>query len=293
LHYELKGKETKRLYISFGLVCGKIGNQNYRNFLFNVPLKLSLRSQELTLETDTFSSKIFSEQNFVELLDSHFNNESTTIVEQRKKEVLLSIDNFNSKQKEFLFDTDFIRTEFYNKGLEILGVFAQKEDTFFKNEELNFEFENSPIANQIIFSFSPIIQSKVVECQIAISKDANKIINKINELQASGLLHLVPDFFKKLFLIDGLDNETKQYTEDKNYSNVTNKRSGDFSVKNHRSLFPLPYNDEQFEIAKRLNEQDAVTVKGPPGTGKSHTIANLISHFVAQGKSILVVSHNA
>ncbi|MBK6643736.1 MAG: hypothetical protein IPG39_22135 [Bacteroidetes bacterium] len=33
---------------------------------------------------------------------------------------------------------------------------------------------------------------------------------------------------------------------------------------------------------ERLNEQDAVTVKGPPGTGKSHTIANLISHYVAQ-----------
>ena len=293
LHYELKGKDTKRLYISFGLVCGKIGNQNYRNFLFNVPLKLSLKSQEITLETDTFSSKIFSEQYFVELLDSHFKNEHTTIVEQRKREVLLSIDNFNSKQKEFLFDTDFIRTEFYNKGLETLGVFAQKEDTFFKNEELNFEFENSPIANQITFSFSPIIQTKVVESQIAISKDANNIINKINELQASGLLHLIPDFFKKLFLIDGLEIETKQRTEDNNYSNDTNKRSGYFSEKNHRSLFPLPYNDEQFEIAKRLNDQDAVTVKGPPGTGKSHTIANLISHFVAQGKSILVVSHNA
>ena len=39
--------------------------------------------------------------------------------------------------------------------------------------------------------------------------------------------------------------------------------------------------------------KDAVTVKGPPGTGKSHTIANLIAHFVAQGKSILVVSKNA
>ena len=293
LHYELKGKDTKRLYISFGLVCGKIGNQNYRNFLFNVPIKLSLKSQEITLETDTFSSKIFSEQYFVELLDAHFKNEHSTIVEQRKREVLLSIDNFNSKHKEFLFDTNFIRTEFYNKGLETLGVFAQKEDTFFKNEELNYEFENAPITNQITFSFSPIIQTKVVESQIVISKDANNIINKINELQANGLLHLIPDFFKKLFLIDGLEIETKQHIEDNNYLNDTNKHSGDFNEKNHRSLFPLPYNDEQFEIAKRLNEQDAVTVKGPPGTGKSHTIANLISHFVAQGKSILVVSHNA
>ena len=293
LCYELKGKDTRRLYISFGLVCGKIGNQPYRNFLFNVPLKLSLKSQEITLETDTFSSKIFSEQYFVELLDTHFEKEHSTIVEQRKREVLLSIDNFNSKQKEFLFDATFIRTEFYDRGLETLGVFSQKEDTFFKNEELNYDFENAPIANQITFSFSPIIQTKLVESQIAISKDANNIINKINELQASGALHLIPDFFKKLFLIDGLEIDTKQHSENNNHSRDNAYHLGDFSEKNHRSLFPLPYNDEQFEIAKRLNEQDAVTVKGPPGTGKSHTIANLISHFVAQGKSILVVSHNA
>lgn len=292
LHYELKGKNTKRLYISFGFVCGKIGNQNYRNFLFNVPLKLNLKNQEITLETDTFSSKIFSEQCFVELLDTHFKNEHTTIVEQRKRDVLLSIDNFNSKQKEFLFDTEFIRTEFYNQGLETLGVFGQKEDAFFKNQELNYNFENVSIANQITFSFSPIIQTKLVESQLAISKDANNIINKINELQATGNLNLIPDFFKKLFLIDGLEKEIKQHTES-NYSNDGKGSSRGFSEKNHRSLFPLPYNDEQFEIAKRLNEQDAVTVKGPPGTGKSHTIANLISHFVAQGKSILVVSHNA
>ena len=36
LHYELKGKDNKRIYVSFGLVCGKIGNQEYKNFLFNV-----------------------------------------------------------------------------------------------------------------------------------------------------------------------------------------------------------------------------------------------------------------
>ncbi|MBK7800967.1 MAG: hypothetical protein IPJ53_17895 [Saprospiraceae bacterium] len=42
-------------------------------------------------------------------------------------------------------------------------------------------------------------------------------------------------------------------------------------------MFPLLYNEEQFEIAKRLNEQDAVTVKGPPGTGKSQYYSNLIS----------------
>lgn len=288
LHYELKGKDNRRLYISFGLLNGKIGNQSYRNFLFNVPLKISLKSQEITIETDTFSSKIFCEQYFVELFDTHFKNEHTSVIEERKKEVLLSIDNFNSKQKEFFFDNEFLRTEYYNIGLEILSVFVNKKDTFFKGEKLNFEFENTKENDQFTFSFSPIIQTKIVESQIAISKDANNIINKINELQALGNLQLIPDFFKKLFSIDGLEPVNENST-----NNRQPTESQSLNGIKHRSLFPLPYNDEQFEIVKRLNEQDAVTVKGPPGTGKSHTIANLISHFVAQGKSILVVSHNA
>jgi superfamily I DNA and/or RNA helicase/very-short-patch-repair endonuclease len=54
--------------------------------------------------------------------------------------------------------------------------------------------------------------------------------------------------------------------------------------------FPLPWNEEQKRIAERLNTNYGVVVKGPPGTGKSHTIANLISRFLAEGKSVLVTS---
>ena len=54
--------------------------------------------------------------------------------------------------------------------------------------------------------------------------------------------------------------------------------------------FPLPSNEEQREIVKRLIQQKGVLVQGPPGTGKSHTIANLVSHLLATGKRILVTS---
>ncbi|NLX90514.1 MAG: AAA family ATPase [Firmicutes bacterium] len=50
-------------------------------------------------------------------------------------------------------------------------------------------------------------------------------------------------------------------------------------------------NREQLEIAKRIEHYNAVLVQGPPGTGKTHTIANLLGHFLAQGKSVLVTSH--
>lgn len=50
-------------------------------------------------------------------------------------------------------------------------------------------------------------------------------------------------------------------------------------------------NKEQLEIAHRIEKYNAVLVQGPPGTGKTHTIANLMGHFLSQGKSVLVTSH--
>ncbi len=58
-----------------------------------------------------------------------------------------------------------------------------------------------------------------------------------------------------------------------------------------RCLFPLPTNEEQRQIVHRLQVQPCVLVKGPPGTGKSHTIANLICHLLAKGDRVLVTAH--
>ncbi|WP_262107554.1 AAA domain-containing protein [Arthrobacter sp. Marseille-P9274] len=55
-------------------------------------------------------------------------------------------------------------------------------------------------------------------------------------------------------------------------------------------LLPLPTNEEQKRILELAQTHPGVTVQGPPGTGKSHTIANLISHYVANGQRVLVVS---
>lgn len=54
--------------------------------------------------------------------------------------------------------------------------------------------------------------------------------------------------------------------------------------------FPLPYNEEQVNIIQRLERAPGVTVQGPPGTGKTHTIANIICHYLATGRRVLVTS---
>ncbi|MGH8564934.1 MAG: AAA domain-containing protein [Gammaproteobacteria bacterium] len=58
----------------------------------------------------------------------------------------------------------------------------------------------------------------------------------------------------------------------------------------HDFFFPKPFNDEQVSIIQRLMDADGVVVQGPPGTGKTHTIANIICHYLATGKRVLVTS---
>jgi very-short-patch-repair endonuclease len=53
---------------------------------------------------------------------------------------------------------------------------------------------------------------------------------------------------------------------------------------------PKEANEEQFRILRLAQQRAGVTAQGPPGTGKSHTIANLICHFVSEGKRVLVTA---
>jgi very-short-patch-repair endonuclease len=70
------------------------------------------------------------------------------------------------------------------------------------------------------------------------------------------------------------------------------RESADHGIESvpNEALFPLPANVEQQAILDRLGTRSGVLVQGPPGTGKSHTIINLICHFMAQGKRVLVTS---
>lgn len=67
--------------------------------------------------------------------------------------------------------------------------------------------------------------------------------------------------------------------------------NGICNLANSRLYFPLPTNDEQRKIIEYLQSRPYVLVKGPPGTGKSHTIANLICHLLAMGERVLVTAH--
>ena len=55
-------------------------------------------------------------------------------------------------------------------------------------------------------------------------------------------------------------------------------------------ITPLSLSDSQLQVIKNIDNTKFIAVQGPPGTGKSQTIVNLVSHLVANGKTVLVAS---
>lgn len=62
------------------------------------------------------------------------------------------------------------------------------------------------------------------------------------------------------------------------------------TVPSPEPLFPLESNKEQRKVAEHAKHSRILVVHGPPGTGKSQTICNLVSHLVAEGNTVLVTS---
>ncbi|WP_316571414.1 AAA domain-containing protein [Neobacillus sp. YIM B06451] len=57
-------------------------------------------------------------------------------------------------------------------------------------------------------------------------------------------------------------------------------------------IFPFGFNMSQKAATERALAEQASVIEGPPGTGKTQTILNIISNAVLNGKTVAVVSNN-
>ncbi len=89
-----------------------------------------------------------------------------------------------------------------------------------------------------------------------------------------------------------LGGATAKSWEPTSISGMAASSSGDDAEGHRVHFFPLPFNEEQGRISDMIDRPDlhTVVVSGPPGTGKSHSIANIISHQMALGKRVLVTA---
>lgn len=94
-----------------------------------------------------------------------------------------------------------------------------------------------------------------------------------------------------LGIIDASDDEKMMETSLSAWVDDREMTSNDKTNDNgsQELFFPFPYDNSQLQVLGRLNNRAAV-VEGPPGTGKSQTIANILCHLAATGKKVLFVS---
>lgn len=287
LFYELKSQPQTQLYFSFGLVSGIIGGKKYQNFLFHVPLSVQLSQQTLSISADPLAYPVNCEQTFTQLLAAHFSKDSQAAIEQKEREVIQAVEAFNHRAIALSLSPEYVSQHFHQTAIDILRVFPNLEDNFFGEKGWKLPDEQQMAGSTEIFlSFSPVFQMRKEEPRLHISRDAGKIVEKLQQTDSKDQ---IPDFFQKLFSLRSPSNPFR-VVHKKEESTAAPQKLPEFIGNPQPVLFPLPYNEEQRAIVYRLEKEDAVTVQGPPGTGKSHTIANIMSHYAALGKSVLIVS---
>lgn len=208
-----------------------------------------------------------------------------------------------------------------NPGVDALLRFGKKHFS-----DMSEDIEFSPYIHE---SFEPILRQASTHLSESgtywpdINPDKeNREPNKISESlevtdswiifarprSATGFIQDIERFQKKLddpeASDDHIPNPTKRLVtelSDKkpiqmrgglSSSGLSSSSSGGSQEKNKKTelFFPKAFNDSQVQIIDRLEENDGVVVQGPPGTGKTHTIANIICHYLATGRSVLVTS---
>lgn len=95
----------------------------------------------------------------------------------------------------------------------------------------------------------------------------------------------------------GILNELTELTETTYFSPILNELFLEKSpmptpVKPRRIFTPVTLSDHQLGIFSSLDKYQTSLVIGPPGTGKSFTIAALTADLISHGKSVLIASRN-
>lgn len=159
---------------------------------------------------------------------------------------------------------DNITKDFYSEKINADNVDeiieAEEEDTIKKQTP---KFDNIHLTNQCA-----IILTKRPQVTAGVLHELTQIAEKPSGVYRETVLNII----------------NEEYTHSKP-ADIQQKQVSEFYP-----VTPLSLSDAQLNVIKNVENSKLVSVFGPPGTGKSQTIVNLVAHLIANGKTVLVAS---
>lgn len=161
-----------------------------------------------------------------------------------------------------------------------------------------------PITDEKVQIFLNTLKAIIPDIEIVAEETAEELINQQLEkltvvdiasvvltkrpTVSAGLLHELSLISEKQA---GIFRETALAPVHEEYSGATkNKKPSKPEKEEKITITPLEFSDSQKQVIEAIKNNTLVTVFGPPGTGKSQTIVNLVSHLVGSGQTVLVAS---
>ena len=256
---DLRDKGQNDLYIGYPFVIGRMQGENFdvRAPLALFPVVADKTSTTITLALDESRDILYN--NTLILAHYKFNSinkplPSDTVEDHSNASFLQSLLSFY-KENDICIDV---------KNTDLKKFTEYKADTFpkFRTGELMIE--------------PCIVLGKFPVCDNSIQKDFDNIIQN-NEINT---------------LLNDLLVDAGESWQDDSYSGEQEIRINDkpLTVSEHDLLYINDLNSSQESVISAIDSLDELVVQGPPGTGKSQVITSLISNFVSQNKTVLMVS---
>ncbi len=253
---------SRDLYLGYPFIKGKLsdGTPIHAPLLF-FPVTLRMdREQWCLFERD--DSNVVLNQSFT-LAYGHFNETRIPdeVLEKSFEDFSDDFLEFRTQLYEWLKSTPFKIN--FNQALfdDKLTAFSSEKSTYLTANERNGELKLYPEAVLGIF---PQAGSYLVP-------DYNKLIEQAEEA----------DFSVPLLGFADERNDAGPMGE----TSMTESRQ----AREEDVLTPFPVDESQEEIILAVKSGNSVVVQGPPGSGKSQLICNLIADFTSKGKKVLLV----
>lgn len=243
------------LYIAYPYVEGVFKKDNFaiRAPLLYFPVKLVRNKREFSIKKDKDKDIIFN------------------------RDLLLA----TSKMEKNDIDANapFI-TDFNIKTLkEIVIPYYRNNGINIKDDRLDFSFQS--FKNELKDQFVKR-RKDIFHIRENITVGRYKLYSSMIQKDMSKIL----DASKYNELLEGLIDESNLYAEEKDVIfNHQNQK-----VQETHLSYINEINYAQEKVIDLLNKEEKLVIWGPPGTGKSQTITNLIASSILKGENVLVVS---